>query len=228
MCGGGCSPDSSVAARRRSHRFFHRLRDRYRGLAGELDHFRHRQLFDHDDDSSAGGASLGRKLQQRQLAGLLDRLGGGMLDGIRMIAQPLLEIRGLGHRAPGLGQISEQRLDARRRIAQRVDRAWRQPCRPVVGQAHEMIEGFGQRHADLDTRHRQAAVERVAGAVELLRDGVGPARLIAGGDELAQRRQVSADLAREDVEQHRVHGRQGRRDFRRRDDSAGLRCSDMG
>ena len=130
-----------------------------------------------------------------------------MLDGRRVVLQPLLEVAGLRHRPPGLGEVGEQRLDARRRVPQRVDRSRRQACGTVIGEADQAIQRLGQREPDLHAGHRHAAVERVARAVELLRHRVRRRRPVAGGDVPAQHREVTRHLAREDVEEHGIDAR---------------------
>ncbi len=141
-----------------------------------------------------------------------------------MIRQALLEIASDRNRSPGLREVSQQGFDSRRAVAQRIDRTRRQAGRTVVGEADQPIERLGQWQPDLNPCHGHAAVQRVAGAVQILGHRVGQAGLPAGRNEATQYGEMAADLTGENVEQYRVHrGRCGGRRWRGRWRSRWLR-----
>ena len=83
------------------------------------------------------------------------------------------------------------------------------------------VQRPGNRDAAVHVGHVRAAVQRMAGTVQLVRHVVRGPVTGAGLDELPDRVQVPGRFLREDVEQHRVHlqpgvlllrGRRGRRE----------------
>ena len=108
----------------------------------------------------------------------------------------------LGTRLVDLGDDAH---DANRRGAQHVERLGIEANFVVMHAAYIAVERPGNAHATLDVCHVRAAVQRVAGAVQLIGHRIGWALIRAGIGVVGNDFEVPCRFLREDIEQHRVH-----------------------
>ena len=145
-----------------------------------------------------------RRAPGRRIAGL-NRVG--------QLVDVLDQARVIGAIAIWRVDVVDDRRDRTRGRAHRIEARLLEADLVVVYPSYEAIQCGGNGNAALDVRHVGAAVQRVTGAMQFVRDIEWRPMALAGREVVGDDLDVPGSLLRKDVVQHRVHFERLRRLF---------------
>ncbi len=125
---------------------------------------------------------------------------GRWFDLVRQIPQVFDQYREILARAIGLVDVADNRVDRRSRGAQDLDRRFRKSCFHLVDVAHVTIKRARDSHTPVDIGHVRAAVQCMAGTVQLVGYMKRGLVSLAGIQVIIDDRQVNRCFLGENIE----------------------------
>ena len=129
----------------------------------------------------------------------------GTGDRIGQIAKMVDQCRVVGAITAGVIDVPDNRLDRPARCLERVEPGLLETDLVIVNATHKAIEGCGNGHTAFDVGHVGAAMQRVAGPMQLVGDVEWRRVPLARGQVIGNDFEVSGRFLREDVVKDRIH-----------------------